>query len=86
MIPLTATLRIDAAQNRGICLWIPLFLVWLLLAPLALLLSPLFCAACLLSRISLGNTLSAFWTTLCGLKGANLELETQNTAILIQIS
>jgi len=86
MIPLTAMVKMGATQNDGIRIWVPLFLLWLLFVPLALLFSPLLCAACLLLRINLRNAPSAFWSTLCGLKGASVVFEKRNTSILIQIS
>jgi hypothetical protein len=86
MIPRTAVAKMGVTQNDGIRIWVPLFLLWLLFVPLALLLSPLLCAAGLLLRINLRNALSVFWNMLCGLKGTSVVFEKRNTSILIQIS
>jgi uncharacterized membrane protein len=47
MIPFVAVVSLRNQQSRTFRLWIPLFLVWLLLLPLAILLSPFIFITCL---------------------------------------
>jgi uncharacterized membrane protein len=47
MIPFVAVVSLRNQESRTFRLWIPLFLVWLLLLPLAILLSPFIFITCL---------------------------------------
>jgi len=46
MIPFVAVVSLRNQESRTIRLWIPLILIWLLLLPLAVLLSPFIFIAC----------------------------------------
>ncbi len=83
MIPLLAYIRIRTGRNRGFRLWIPLFLAWLLLAPLVLLLLPLFLVVCMVGEVDSWQALSTFWQMLVGLKNTCIEVAHQETSILI---
>jgi len=52
MIPLAAVLRLRHEDSPGFRLWTPLFLVWLLLVPLGIVLSPLIFVVCLVCRVN----------------------------------
>lgn len=74
MIPLWASLHLRRPDGRMFRLGLPLFLVWLLLLPLALLLAPIALVACLLSRI---NPLSAFaglWSVASASRGTHIDV------------
>ena len=58
MIPLVAIVQVHPSHGRRIRLWLPLFLVWLLLVVLGLVLSPLILIACLIARL---NPFAAIW-------------------------
>jgi hypothetical protein len=83
MIPLLAHVRIRRERKLGFGLWIPLFLAWLLLAPLALLLVPIFVALCWLGEVSPWQALSTFWQILAGFRNTHIEVGHQETSILI---
>jgi len=83
MIPLLAYIRICTGRNRGFRLWIPLFLAWLLLAPLVFLLLPLFLVVCMVGEVDSWQALSTFWQMLVGLKNTYIEVAHQETSILI---
>ncbi len=85
MMPLFAVLKVRKATSRGLRLWIPLFLVWLLLLPLVLLLSPLFFMACSLGRLNPFRALSVAWQVLGALSGTHIELASSGTSIGIRI-
>jgi len=83
MISLLAYIRIRTDRNRGFRLWIPLFLAWLLLAPVVLLLLPLFLVVCVVGEVDSWRALSTFWQMLVGLKNTHVEVAHQETSILV---
>ena len=52
MIPFVAVVSLRNQESRTIRLWIPLILIWLLLLPLAVLLSLFIFIACLFCRVN----------------------------------
>ncbi len=66
-------------------LWIPLFLIWLLLLPLVLVLLPLACIACLAVRVNPLRAIANGWQLLAGLPGTHLEVESSDHYILVRI-
>ena len=86
MIPLLLTVRIGGAGSRGVPLWVPLFLVWLSLLPLALLLLPLFLVGCLIGRLNPFRVLWVFWGILNGARGTSVEAANGRHAVLIRIA
>ena len=86
MIPLLLTVRIGGAGSRGVPLWVPLFLVWLLLLSLALLLLPLFLVGCLIGMVNPFRVLWVFWGILNGARGTSVEAANGRHAVLIRIS
>jgi hypothetical protein len=96
MIPLFAYIRVQARAHlsrklkplpaANIRLWIPLFLVWLLLLPFLLLLLPLAMLACLIVQINPFRTLATLWQLIAGLRGTNIEVHDANAAVVIRIS
>ena len=50
MIPFVAVVGLRDHESRTFRLWVPLFLIWLLLLPLAVLLSPFIFIACLYAQ------------------------------------
>jgi len=90
MIPLFATLRIRHQKpgeplRRGFRLWLPLFLIWLLLAPLVLVLMPIFFVVCLATRINPFRSIAAIWRFLCALRGTHIEVDTAHDTVLVHI-
>ena len=85
MIPLLLTVRIGGAGSRGVPLWVPLFLVWLLLLPLALLLLPLFLVGSLIGMLNPFRVLWVFWRILNGARGTSVEAANGRHAVLIRI-
>lgn len=81
MIPMLAILRIrraagpDREKAWALSLPIPLFLIWLLLAPLVLVLLPLAICCCLIMRINPWQAISSLWGVLYALRGVWLEVD-----------
>ena len=90
MIPLFATLRIrhqkpGEPRRRGFRLWLPLFLIWLLLAPLVLILLPFFFVACLIMRVNPFRAIVLIWRFLAALRGTHIEIDTAKDTVLVHI-
>ena len=85
MIPLVAQLKLRGAGQRCVNLWIPLFLVWLVLLPFAVLLAPLAWVGCLAMRISFLRLVSAGWSLLTSLGHTDLEIDSPDTGIFLRV-
>jgi hypothetical protein len=87
MIPLTATVGIRRKYPRTshFRLWIPLFLIWLLLAPVALLLLPLLCIACLLANLNPFRVIADLGRVIGALKGTHVEAGDHSTQVVVDI-
>lgn len=86
MIPLRGTIRFEnRRRSRFVSCIIPLFLVWVLLLPVALLMLPFFVVACLIARVNPFLMLSAFWRIMTSLKGTEVEVDDGHRAVLVHI-
>ena len=85
MIPLVAVVSLRNQESRTFRLWIPLFLVWLLLLPLALLLSPFIFIACLVCRVNPWRGVALLWQVLTALADTNVEVEHRSAAMSFHI-
>ena len=84
MIPFVAKVGVRH-RGRDIRLWIPLALVWLLLLPLLLLLSPLFLFVCLAGQVRPGHALSVFWDVLSSTRDSQIEFGNASTSVSIYV-
>jgi uncharacterized membrane protein len=75
MIPFVAMVSLRGRQSRTFRLWIPLFLVWVLLMPLAVVLSPVIFIVCLACRVNPFRGLAAVWQLLTALSHTECEVE-----------
>jgi len=75
MIPFVAIVSLRNQESRTFRLWIPLVLIWLLLLPLALLLSPFIFIACLFCRVNPFRGVAVMWQILNALADTNIEVE-----------
>ncbi len=85
MIPLMARVVIDQPGGRPIRLWLPLFLVWLLLVVLGVILSPLIIIACLIARLNPFTTVWALIRVFCALAGTHVEVQAPDAVVLVQV-
>lgn len=86
MIPMIARVRLKQGNRFGLRLWIPLFLIWLLLAPLVLVLLPLLFVACAVARIHPFRAVAVLAGILGALAGTHIEVNDPNNQILIQLT
>ncbi|HEY6274013.1 MAG TPA: hypothetical protein VIX19_18690 [Terriglobales bacterium] len=97
MIPLFAVVRISTGKDsqpsktrqgplpQRLGLWIPLFLIWLLLLPIVLVLSPIAMLGCLVVQINPFRAFRVFWHILAGLTGTHIEVKAPDAMVLVRI-
>ena len=72
-------------MRRGIRLWVPLFLIWLLLLPFVLVLLPVFFVVCAVMDVNPFATLGAFLAVLGSLGGTHVEVDSPDAAVFIHV-
>ena len=85
MIPLWMTIRVRSANGRHIALYLPVFLIWLVVMPLAALLTPLGLMWCLRWRVNPIYAASAAWALLGASRGTAIEVEHPGAAVCVRI-
>jgi uncharacterized membrane protein len=75
MIPFVAVVSLRNQQSRTFRFWVPLVLVWLLLLPLAIVLSPFIFLACLICRVNPLRGIAVLWQILNALTDTKLDVE-----------
>lgn len=84
--PLLAVVHILPTEvRRGIRLWVPLFLIWLLLLPFLLVLLPVYFVVCAVVDIDPFKTLGAFVAVLGNLTGTHVEVESPQASVFIHV-
>jgi hypothetical protein len=84
--PLLAVVHILPNEvRRGIRLWVPLFLIWLLLLPFLLVLLPVYLVVCAVVDIDPFKTLGAFIAVLGNLNGTHVEVESRQASVFIHV-
>jgi hypothetical protein len=68
-------------ESRTFRFWIPLFLMWLMILPRALLLSPLIFIACLVCGMNPFRGFAAMWKLLCSLSHTECEFEHRSAGV-----
>ncbi len=89
MIPLWMRLKVIEENKKKVSLWLPLFLVWLLLLPLVILLIPFLLLAALITwQKGYGKmilmALPMLWSVLAGLSGMRVEVEKKGSIVFMQ--
>lgn len=85
MIPFVAVVSLRNQDSRTFRLWIPLILVWLLLLPLAMLLSPFIFVVCLFCRVNPFRGVAVVWQILNALTDTTLEVEHRSAGMSFHI-
>jgi uncharacterized membrane protein len=85
MIPFVAVVSLRDQQSRTFRLWIPLFLVWLLLLPMAVIVSPFIFLACLFCRVNPFRGVVVMWQILSALADTNVEVEHRSAGVSFHI-
>jgi len=85
MIPFVAVVSLRNQESRTFRLWIPLFLMWLLLIPLGLLLSPFIFIGFLACRVNPFRGVAVLWQILAALADTRLEVEHRSAGLSFHI-
>ena len=85
MIPFVAVVSLRNQQSRTFRLWIPVFLMWLLLVPLGILLSPFIFIGFLVCRVNPFQGVAALWQILTALSDTRLEVEHRSAGLSFHI-
>jgi uncharacterized membrane protein len=85
MIPFVAVVSLRNQQSRTFRLWIPLILVWLMLLPLAVVLSPFIFLACLFCRVNPLRGVAVMWQILNALTETKLEVEHRSAGMSFHV-
>jgi len=85
MIPFVAVVSLRNQESRTFRVWIPLFLIWLLLLPLAVSLSPFIFIGCLFCRVNPLRGVAVLWQILTALADTNIEIEHRSAGMSFHI-
>ena len=85
MVPFVAVVSLRNQESRTFRLWVPLFLVWFLLLPLAILVSPFIFIACLFCRVNPFRGVAVIWQILNALTDTRLEVEHRSAGMSFHI-
>jgi len=85
MIPFVAVVSLRNQESRTFRLWIPLFLMWLLLVPLGILLSPFIFIGFVVCRVNPFRGVAVLWQILTALADTKLEVEHRSAGLSFHI-
>ncbi len=87
MLPLFLIVHVlmPTASHRGIRLWVPVFLIWILLLPFLLVLLPVYFIVCAAIDIHPFRTLAAFFAVLASLGGTHVEVDSPDASVFIHV-
>jgi uncharacterized membrane protein len=85
MIPFVAVVSLRNQESRTFRLWIPLVLIWLLLLPLGILLSPFILIACLVCRTNPLRGIAVVWQIMSALTDTQFEVEHRSAGMSFHI-
>jgi hypothetical protein len=84
MMPLLAIIRIRH-RHGGFSIWAPVILLWLLIAVLGVILSPLLAVCALAQRRNPVAVAATFWWLVFALKGTLVEVEAPASSVLVRL-
>ena len=85
MIPTLALVHVEQPSGRSIHLWLPLFLLWivlLILSPLILLLALVYCLA---GRVSPWRVMAALGSLIWSLGGTDVRVTAEGRRVMVRI-
>jgi uncharacterized membrane protein len=85
MIPFVAVVSLRNQESRTFRLWIPLFLIWLLLLPLAIVISPFVFIACLFCRVNPFRGIAVMWQILTALADTKVEVKHRSAGMSFHV-
>lgn len=85
MIPFFAVVSVRPQHGRPIRLWLPVFLVWLLLVVLGIILSPLIVIACLIARLNPFLTVWRLIGVFVAMAGTDIEVQAPDAHVVVRM-
>jgi hypothetical protein len=85
MIPFVAVVSLRNQESHTFRLWIPLFLMWFLLVPLGILVSPFVFIGFLVCRVNPFRGIAVLWQILTALADTKLEVEHRSAGLSFHI-
>jgi hypothetical protein len=85
VIPCLAIVSVRSPQGRPIRLWAPVILIWVLLAPLAIVAAPFALIAAMVLRFNPFAAMCAIGEVLWALGGVRIDIESPRTRVLISM-
>ena len=86
MIPLVMVLHVRKRNGYFVRLWLPLFLLWLLVLPLLILLLPFYLVFCAVAGVNPLRWVAAFWGLLSATAGTHVEVDTPYSCVFMHIN
>ena len=85
MPPMFVIVRIHPSGGRAFRLWIPIFLLWLLLLPFAILLLPVLFVVCLMRRTNPLAATAAVFAILGSFNGMLVEIDSPQAKVFVHV-
>ena len=85
MIPMLAVVKVESEDTSPVRLWIPLILVWVLLAPFLILLSPLILIGAAVVGLSPFETVGAIACLIASMAGTRVEVSSPRARVFITV-
>jgi hypothetical protein len=85
MIPCLAVVRVGRHHRRGIRLWLPLFLLWLLMLPFVAVLAVPGLVIARAYGIAAAGVLRTTWQLASGLRGMHIQVDSAEVALQIRV-
>jgi hypothetical protein len=85
MIPFVAVVSLRDQESRTFRLWIPMVLIWVLLVPFAVVVSPVIFIACLVCRVNPFRGFGVMWAILVALADMRVDVEHRSAGMSFHI-
>lgn len=85
MIPFVAVVSLQNQQSRTFRLWIPIFLIWILLVPIGILITPFLFLGFLVCGVNAFRGVALIWQILWALCHTRLEVEHRSAGFSFHI-
>jgi hypothetical protein len=85
MIPVAGAVRIGDRRVQGFRLSVPFLLLWIILAPLLLVVVPVLFVACLFVRVNPFRAVAVLFQILAALKGTQIDVANDRFSVLLNV-
>ena len=85
MIPFVAVVSLRDQESRTFRVWIPMVLIWVMLLPLAVVVSPVIFIACVVCRVNPFRGVGVMWQILVALADMRVDVEHRSAGMSFHI-